>query len=460
MLRRSVCACVIATALILALASSPASARTRHKAEHKDHKEAEHASKEPFGNIPKGPLEIFVSIDQQKLHVYSNGVHVADTSVATGVPSLPTPLGVFSVIQKQVFHRSNIYSNAPMPFMQRITWSGVAMHEGESIGHRASHGCIRMPGDFARRLYSLTTLGARVIIANGELRPSEFADPHLFVHKDKPPDQAAAAPASAEAVKTAQSVDVSRTIDAAAATDAAANAKPAELGLRVGNDGAAARPDGTKSDSAAGATPKSDAPPSDPPKSEAAAAADATAPVATELEDIVPMPLTKPAELATSAAERKTPIAIFVSRKEKKIYVRQNFEPLFDAAIAIEHAEQPLGTHVFTAMEYLDDHATFRWNVVSMPAEPPPAKAARHAEEENRFDKHAGRRRRDQDGEKPAGQLPPPQTPQQALARIDIPQDVVDHISEMMVPGSSLVVSDQGLGDETGDGTDFIVVTR
>ncbi|HXQ84611.1 MAG TPA: L,D-transpeptidase, partial [Xanthobacteraceae bacterium] len=74
--------------------------------------------------------------------------------------------------------------------------------------------------------------------------------------------------------------------------------------------------------------------------------------------------------------------------------------------------------------------------------------------------KHAGRRRRDQDGEKPAGQLPPPQTPQQALARIDIPQDVVDHISEMMVPGSSLVVSDQGLGDETGDGTDFIVVTR
>ena len=148
-------------------------------------KQTEHVSTEPFGNIPKGPIQIFVSINQQKLHLYSDGVHVADTSVATGVPSLPTPLGVFSVIQKQVFHRSNIYSNAPMPFMQRITWSGVALHEGENIGHQASHGCIRMPRDFAMRLYKLTRIGARVIVARGELKPAEFADAHLFVHKDK-----------------------------------------------------------------------------------------------------------------------------------------------------------------------------------------------------------------------------------------------------------------------------------
>ncbi len=191
----------------MALSCAPAAARVARPASSpRTRRRTEHASKEPFGNIPKGPLQIFVSIDQQKLHLYSDGTHVADTSVATGVPSLPTPLGVFSVIQKQVFHRSNIYSNAPMPFMQRITWSGVALHEGENIGHRASHGCIRMPHDFAVRLYSLTRLGARVIVANGELKPAEFADPHLFVHKDKPPDQVAAAPAA--------------------------------LGLRVSNDGA------------------------------------------------------------------------------------------------------------------------------------------------------------------------------------------------------------------------------
>src|SRR6516162_7161542 len=94
-------------------------------------KAADRVDREPFGQIQKGPLQIFISINQQKLHLYSDGVHVADTSIATGVPSLPTPLGVFSVVQKQVFHRSNIYSGAPMPYMQRITWSGVAMHEGE-----------------------------------------------------------------------------------------------------------------------------------------------------------------------------------------------------------------------------------------------------------------------------------------------------------------------------------------
>src|ERR1700758_572059 len=161
----------------------------KHRTAHKTHepKAADRVDKEPFGQIQKGPLQIFISINQQKLHLYSDGVHVADTSVATGVPSLPTPLGVFSVIQKQVFHRSNIYSNAPMPFMQRITWSGVAMHEGENIGHPASHGCIRMPRDFAMRLYKLTRIGARVIVARGELKPAEFSDPHLFVHKDKAP---------------------------------------------------------------------------------------------------------------------------------------------------------------------------------------------------------------------------------------------------------------------------------
>jgi len=104
----------------------------KHKSAHKGHeaKSAEPAGKDPFPTIAKGPQQIFISINQQKLHLYSDGVHVADTSIATGVSEHPTPLGVFSIIQKQVFHRSNIYSNAPMPYMQRITWSGVAMHEG------------------------------------------------------------------------------------------------------------------------------------------------------------------------------------------------------------------------------------------------------------------------------------------------------------------------------------------
>jgi L,D-transpeptidase catalytic domain len=492
----SVSAFGIIMTLALALGVSPAAARTKVKALHK---EADRATDEPFGGAPKGPVQIFVSIDQQKLHVYSDGAHVADTSVATGVASLPTPRGVFSVIQKQVFHRSNLYGDAPMPFMQRITWSGVALHEGENIGHPASHGCIRMPGEFAARLYKFTRIGARVIVARGELKPADFVDPHLFVHKDM---QAAAAPPALATVQTAQTIDSSKATDAGPVPgpDAAVAAKPADLGLRGSNanvaasfvldtldaakpagavDAAksdapqtdAAKPDAKQADAVRAEAPKPEAPAaadakapaSSDPKAEAATVTGSTpgvvAPVATTPETPV-APLAKPGDVAKSALIKKSPIAIFVSRKEKKIFVRQDFEPVFAEAITIEHPEEPLGTHVFTAMEYLADNTTFRWNVVSMPGEPPKAspKAPRIVADEDRYDRRGKRRHGNDDA--PTGELPPPETPQQALARIDLPQDAVDFISQRMVPGSSLIVSDQGLGDETGEGTDFIVVSR
>jgi hypothetical protein len=422
----------LAVALVLALGCAPAMARLKigHKLEHPG---AERIGKAPFGGIPKGPVQIFVSIDQQKLHLYSDGVHVADTSVATGVRSLPTPLGVFSVIQKQIFHRSNLYSNAPMPFMQRITWSGVALHEGENIGHRASHGCIRMPREFAIQLYGMTRIGARVIVADPELKPVEFADAHLFVHKDKPPELPA--PVSSDAAKTAPAADAGKTPDLAPAEVASAP-PPATLGLRVSADAAVIDADRSERKTDVAAAMPAIAAPSDP----------AAAPAA------------KAAETAKTAPPKKTPIAIFISRKEKKIYVRQDFEALFDAAVTIEQPDQPLGTHLFSALDFLDDHATLRWNVVSMPGDPP--KPVRNPESDRRAARHGRAERRDAEREKSADDLPPPQTPQQALARIAIPQDAIDRISQLIVPGSSLIVSDQGLGDETGEGTDFIVVTR
>ena len=449
----------------MTLYSAPASAqyygyvygpwhRPKHRALEHARKDAGKVSQDPFGNMPKGPLQIFVSIDQQKLHLYSDGMHVADTAVATGVPSLPTPLGVFSVIQKQVFHRSNIYSNAPMPFMQRITWSGVAMHEGEGIGHRASHGCIRMPHDFAVRLYHLTKLGVPVIVSRQELEPVAFADSHLFVHRDKVPEPT---PPVAPVVSNATP---------------AAPADPATLGLRVGNDGSAAAPaavaDAAKSDPpVSGASPparprieasavtSSPDRKSDQPIPTSATVPDPPAPTAATLDPSVPMPPAEPALLIKTAPASKAPIAIYISRKEKKIYVRQNFSPLFYAPVTIDHPEQAFGTHVFTAMSYLDDGSTLRWNVVSMPAEPP--KARREADNDRRGTR---RGRREEPVVRPVGELSPPQTPAEALARIDIPQDVIDRISAMIVPGSSVVISDQGLGEETGEGTDFIVVTR
>ncbi len=462
--------------------ASPAAARTKHRPG-QPAKETERISKEPFGAIPKGPLQIFISLDQQKLHFYSDGSHVTDELVATGVPGHPTPLGVFSVISRDRYHRSNIYSGAPMPFMQRITWSGVAMHEGIGLGHPASHGCIRMPHDFAARLWTLRTLGMRVIIARSELKPVVFADAHLFVHKAMPQSAAAAtpaapvAPAAPETTQTAQTRDETKATDAVdpppppqpPAPAAAAPAAPeSTTTAQIGGEnkdtvapqpevpapaGAAAIPaEPVKSVETGGTTKTTDAAgQTETDKLRGSVAA--TTPPPDRPADAVPVPVTKPAALVETGAATHGPIAIFVSRKEKRIYVRQNFSPLFDAPVSIGNPDHAFGTLVFTALDLLDDGATFRWNVVSLPGEPPKVKR----ETERRAGRHDGR---SEEPVKPIGGLPPPQTPQDVLARIEIPQDVIDRISALMVAGSSLVVSDQGLGEETGEGTDFIVVTR
>ena len=134
-------------------------------------------------DAPKGPLQIIISIADQRISLFDNGTLIARSSVSTGIKGHPTPLGVFSVIGKQRWHRSNIYSAAPMPYMQRITWSGIALHAGVVPGHPASHGCIRLKNAFAAQLWHLTKRGTRVIIAHGDVQPVEITNPHLFKPK-------------------------------------------------------------------------------------------------------------------------------------------------------------------------------------------------------------------------------------------------------------------------------------
>jgi lipoprotein-anchoring transpeptidase ErfK/SrfK len=142
-------------------------------------KKKEVIAEKEAGAKPQGPLVIVVSINRQKVTVYdSNGVF-AESPVSTGMKGHSTPMGVFSVIQKHKFHHSNIYSGAPMPYMQRITWSGVAMHAGVLPGYPASHGCIRMPMAFAVKMWNWTKMGARVIVAPGEMSPHSFSHPLL-----------------------------------------------------------------------------------------------------------------------------------------------------------------------------------------------------------------------------------------------------------------------------------------
>lgn len=111
-----------------------------------------------------GPVLVVIRLSRQRALLYRNSVLIAVSTISTGGEGRRTPTGSFTVLQKEVVHRSKTYDDAPMPFMQRLTWKGVAMHAGHVSGHPASHGCIRLPRAFAQRLYEITTLGTPVII--------------------------------------------------------------------------------------------------------------------------------------------------------------------------------------------------------------------------------------------------------------------------------------------------------
>ncbi|MDB6043779.1 MAG: ErfK-YbiS-YcfS-YnhG family protein [Gammaproteobacteria bacterium] len=127
--------------------------------------------------VTSGPLLMVVSITEQRGYVYRNGILIGATSVSTGRPGHPTPTGVFTVLQKQQEHRSTIYDNAPMPYMERLTWGGVALHAGGLPGYPESHGCIHLPSEFARLLFGISSTGMTVVIANDATEPQRVAHP-------------------------------------------------------------------------------------------------------------------------------------------------------------------------------------------------------------------------------------------------------------------------------------------
>jgi lipoprotein-anchoring transpeptidase ErfK/SrfK len=383
-----------------------------------------------FGDMPKGPLQIIVSIDNQTVTLFSNGVRVAQGPVSTGVPSHPTPMGVFSIIEKDRYHRSNLYSNAPMPYMQRLTWSGVALHEGLLPGYPASHGCIRMSHDFARKLWPITKLGVRVVVARHELAPIDFEHPKLFRPKLEP-----AEPAVAIGGSGGRSAAPATILAQAAIADAGSE------GTETVPQVPAKRPDADDREATetmpAYVTPGI----AEPMPSEVGGS-----------DNVKPAPNVDPAKpprikAAEEPLKRSGQVAVFVSRKEQRIFVRQAFIPLFDMPVVIEDADQPLGTHVFTAMEVTENGGGMRWNLLTVPIET----TAPERRDVGKKPKEAV---------KPIFRQKPPASAAEALNRIQIPQEAVERISELLIPGSSLVVSDEGLGRETGRYTEFIVLTH
>ena len=129
---------------------------------------------------PRGPVLVLVSLPEQRAYVYRNGVRIGVATVSTGKPGYETPTGVFTILQKKREHYSNLYDDAPMPFMQRLTWDGVAMHAGRVPGYPASHGCVRLPQAFSEKLFDVTERGMTVVIVDQANRAPLLADPVVF----------------------------------------------------------------------------------------------------------------------------------------------------------------------------------------------------------------------------------------------------------------------------------------
>jgi L,D-transpeptidase catalytic domain len=340
-------------ALVLATLAMPALSAQRA---------GEAASKRPeavtAARKPQGPLQIIISIDRQTLRLFDKDGLVEQSTVSTGTGGFPTPTGVFSVIDKEKDHYSNIYRGASMPNMQRLTMSGVALHSGIVTGRPASHGCIRLPHAYSIRLFGLTRLGTRVIIADDEVSPAAIEHPRLF--KPKRPQVATIETASLPGM----------------------------------------------------------------PKGETSLVAVAGS-LAAQLQREVARAVIGPGTAEREAALQSLAVSVFVSRAAGRVFVRHGFLPLFDAPAEIRDGERPLGTHVYTAMEAVDDGARMHWTAVSFP-------------------KRAGA-----------------SGASEALDRIELPADVAERISAMLTPGASLIVSDEGPSRQMRPwGTDFIILTE
>lgn len=355
-----------------------------------------------------GRLRLVISLSEQKVDVY-RGTELLDTApVSTGKKGLDTPAGVYSILQKRKFHRSNIYSAAPMPFMQRITWSGIALHAGRLPGYPASHGCIRMPAKFAKKLFSMTEVGADVIVTQGKSELQLIDHPALFQPQTLKPLTAVAvnitgisdAPVSSyfwgDLEYDLDRITSQRRLSTSPLRILVTRRTGRERMLDVQNLLAELGHDPGDVDGYLG-------------------------------------PDTGRAIQAFQRSKDQTPTGMFtdnlvaalyqaVGRVEPTghLYVRQDYVDIYDAPVVLIAPEHPLGTHMFTSSQFEAGAEKAIWTTLKV-------------------DSKSGTQALD------------------ALTRIHIPAKVRTRVSEMLTPNSSLVISDAGLGKETGKGTDFIV---
>ncbi len=390
------------------------------------------------------PIMAIVSIKSQQVVFYDADGWILRAPVSTGIKERETPAGVFAVVDKEVDHRSNMYDDAWMPHMQRITWNGIALHGGPLPGYAASHGCVRMPFGFADKLFNKTRIGMRVIIAPDDPAPVDFSHPALLVPNA---EAIAAAPARAEtlareAAEATKAVDPAKKAAAAAARETVSLATSlrkltslkarADAELAAADKALAAAKTDQAKERAEERRQKAASGVEETGKQLDTATADAKSkPDAAAAKEAVKAAEARKAATAKAALDAKlalVPVSIYISRATQKLYVRRNthkpwpdggevFDFSIEVPVTIRNPERRIGTHVFTAMARKD--TGLRWTAVTID---------------------------DADDAK------------NALDRITIPQDVVDRIGPTALPRSSIVVSDEPLSAETNYRTEFVAV--
>lgn len=475
--------------LAIALVDGSASATARSSAEQGERRQ------ELVGRA----LLAVVSLTRQRISLYDGDGNMIRAPISSGQDGYETPTGVFSVLQKEEEHHSNLYDDASMPFMQRITWSGVALHAGELPGYPASHGCVRLDYGFAERIFPQTRLGMRVVISTDDVAPAPIS--HALLPQPQPlaetPPQVRPARDEDEDDEVSRLPDVrawparyqlqqALQKEAATAARIAEDAKDKAEGPRelvkektdgyarakrsltqasaaklraekqlAGAEGqlAAASRESALRSAQATASAAETALKRAVEKIEAATAAEKQA--ADELARATEAARSVEAEEAAAVAvsrqakRKMRPVSIFVDLSGQRLYVRQINEHVVDVPITVRDPQLPGGTHVFTAVGYGEDGNRARWNVVSL--------THRHGEASPGSDDQPRRRKsRREDAALPTDTA----ASAAVLERIDIPAEIRERFFRYVWPGSSLIISDEELSKETGPATDFVVVMR
>jgi hypothetical protein len=430
--------------------------------------------------VTETPRLAVVALAQQRISIYGASGKILEAPVSTGVKGHETPAGIYSIVQKEEDHHSNLYDDASMPFMERLTWTGIAMHAGPVPGHPASHGCTRLPYGFAQQLYRLTEPGMRVVIVREDIAPLKIEQPAIFAQMR--PSGPAASPstinaaaqlgeaeirarlksaAAAKAVEAEAAIKLESAVRAAAAKRAAEAASAVRLAEAAEANLARAEADVMAAEQALetvdffghearGKAAKAHA----AARMEAARAQLETAKVlaqekmnaaslAGEEANAAAAAMNRALEAAETAKQDASPVSVFISRKMQRFYIRKGNYPVLEGPVIIRDPDKPIGTFVFTAMSYTATPGRMRWNVVSM------YKNATNIEPYSEA-KHSSKKPR---GAEPADVA----RAQLAFERVAIAQDELGRVGEVLLPGSSLIISDEGLSSETGKDTDFIV---